>query len=540
MKNKVDAIFLILICGIFLIVANIYNFKTEKFAAPDEFGHFEYIRFLNNNHHFPTLTNKTSFWEAHQPPLYYLFLSPIDLVLKNQISIDNEVKLLRFCSSFLGILSIIFVFLTAKLLFKGKRTIYYSLTLAYSFWPMFLFISGVLNNDALANLLGIMMIYLLVLISRMPLAANNNKLLLIYGVIAGMAFLTKLTLYPVIIFFLMIIFWKNRQNFRNFLKLTLSPAVIICFAWLFRNLIFVGDIFGLEYANKFWKGQHRDLWDFDNFITWLNELVKNFVGVFGHANIGFDPKYYDYFFYFLILIAILLPISLFLIWKKQREKFNIILIIFLFFVVTFLTTFYYSLDNYQPQGRYLLPALFSVTLAFVLSLNILFSKAKYILPIFILVILVLSNRNAFKHIDWTNNHKEIISNDEKYNLISKKWIARYGKWKKNNKNYVLDIKKKNSFLRSNPNLRLDTNLVKSLSVNLKTAEFKKLKVEYRYIGDKDFLSDNSVIKKIHNDGKWHAYEFDLNLRKNDLVQIVRLNFSGSKKGKVEFKKIEID
>jgi len=374
----------------------------------------------------------------------------------------------------------------------------------------------------------------------MPLAANNNKLLLIYGVIAGMAFLTKLTLYPVIIFFLMIIFWKNRQNFRNFLKLTLSPAVIICFAWLFRNLIFVGDIFGLEYANKFWKGQHRDLWDFDNFITWLNELVKNFVGVFGHANIGFDPKYYDYFFYFLILIAILLPISLFLIWKKQREKFNIILIIFLFFVVTFLTTFYYSLDNYQPQGRYLLPALFSVTLAFVLSLNILFSKAKYILPIFILVILVLSNRNAFKHIDWTNNHKEIISNDEKYNLISKKWIARYGKWKKNNKNYVLDIKKKNSFLRSNPNLRLDTNLVKSLSVNLKTAEFKKLKVEYRYIGDKDFLSDNSVIKKIHNDGKWHAYEFDLNLRKNDLVQIVRLNFSGSKKGKVEFKKIEID
>lgn len=305
-------------------------------------------------------------------------------------------------------------------------------------------------------------------------------------------------------------------------------------------MIFVGDVLGLKYANKFWKGQHRDLWSFDNFITWLNELAKNFIGVFGQANIGFDPKYYDYFLYFLILIALLLPISLFLVWRKQREKFYIILIIFLFFVVAFLTTFYYSLDNYQPQGRYLLPALFSAILAFVLSLSILFYKAKYLLPIFVLIVLVFLNRNAFKHIDWTNDHKEIISNNEKYNLISKKWIVRYGKIRRNNKNYVLDIKKRNSFLRSYPNLRLDTNLVKSLSVNLKTAEFKKLKVEYRYIGDKNFLSSNSVIKKIHNDGKFHTYEFNLNLRKNDLVQIIRLNFFGSKKGKVELKKIKID
>lgn len=246
MKNKVDAIFLILICGIFLIVVNIYNFKTEKFSAPDEFGHFEYIRFLNNNHHFPTLTNKTSFWEAHQPPLYYLFLSPIDLALKNRISIDNEVRLLRFVSSFFGVLSIIFAFLTAKLLFKGKRTVYYSLTLAFSFWPMFLFISGVLNNDSLANLLGIAMIYCLVKYNKGKYNTNlqidaNQRIcksdelqcsridLLICGMIAGLAFLTKLTLYPVAIFFLIIIFWKSRHEWRNFLKFTLSPALIICF-----------------------------------------------------------------------------------------------------------------------------------------------------------------------------------------------------------------------------------------------------------------------------------------------------------------------
>ncbi|MFA6296328.1 MAG: DUF2142 domain-containing protein [Patescibacteria group bacterium] len=573
MKNKVDAIFLILMCGIFLIVANIYNFKTEKFSAPDEFSHFEYIRFLNNNHHFPALTNKTSFWEAHQPPLYYLFLSPIDLVLKNKILIDSEIKILRFFSSLLGVLTVIFAFLTAKLLFNPpssclrfgygrqacgttadkERIIYYSLTLAFCFWPMFLFISGVLNNDVLANLLGVMMLYFVVKHNtNIRIYANDTNMrigelrffnldLFVCGVIAGLAFLTKLTLYPFAMLFLIIIFWKNRNNWKDYLKFTLSPALIVCFAWMFRNLIFVGDIFGLKFANKFWEGQHRDLWNFNNFVTWLNELFKNFLGVFGQANIGFDPKYYDYFLYFLILVAILLPVSLFLIWKKQKDKFNIVLIIFLFFIVAFLTTFYYSLDNYQPQGRYLLPALFSAMLMFVLAINIIFAgKLKFIMPVLILIILAFLNKNAFLHIDWTNEHKPLISNDEKYNLISKKWIAKNSKWKNKNKNYVLKINKKDAFLRSDPNLRLDTNVVKCLKLKLKNTEFKKLKVEFRYLGDKDFLSSNSVIKKIHKDGKFHAYEFDFDLRKNDLVQIIRLDFVGSKKGSVEFKKIMIE
>ena len=529
MKNKKDIVFLIVVCLLFLIIAGVYNFKTESFGGPDEFGHFEYVRYLSENHHFPAYKDKITFWEAHQPPLYYMSLAPVDMILKNRVSIDWQVRILRICSSLMGVLAIIFCFFGARLVFPKSRVLTYSAVLAFTFWPMFLFINGILNNDVLACLLGTVMLYFLI---RLFLKGLSRFGLLICGVVVVLALLTKLVLYPVVIFFLAVLLIRNFKKWKDVLLCSFLPALILGGAWMIRNLIVVGDVFGLKYANKFWKFQGQELWG--NFYDWLKALSKNFLGVFGQADIGLDPQNYIYFMTFVLFVICLSPIVLFFIWRRVRDKFGAILICYLYFGVVFLSVLYYSLDKYQPQGRYLLPGLFSVALIIVLSISILIPhKFRIVIPILICLSLGYLNYDAFVHIDWKNDHREIVNQEEEFDMLNKGWKARNGKWKEQDGVFVFSAEG-DSFLRSNPNLRLDTNEIESLNINLRTEDYDEVKLQWRYVGDEDYSESNMIMKKMDKNLK-----FDLSdLRKNDLVQILKLDFGGGEGG-VEFGKLNL-
>lgn len=546
MRDKKDIIFLILACLIFLIAANVYNLKTDVFGAPDEFSHFEYIRYLNLNYHLPVYIDKITFWEAHQPPFYYLLLSPIDLILKNKITISSEVRLLRFCSSLLSVLTIMFAFFIAKTLFKNERLIYYSITLLFAFWPMFLFISGVLNNDNLVNLLGVVMLYLLVKYNTNAGTKSadiriTNADLLICGMIAGLAILTKMTLYPAALFFLAFIFWNNRYNLKNYFRFCLLPAAIILLIWVIRNLIFIGDAWGLKYANKFWQGQYKNLLEWQNFWVWMKDLTMNFWGVFGQANIGLEQKYYDYFIKFIVFILLLSPIILIFYFKKDKQIFKSLLICLLFFVILFNGVFYYSLEKYQPQGRYLLSGLFCIVLLIILTLFWLMPKKNYlIIPYLIILCLTIVNYNAFKQIDWKNARREVVLAEGKNDLLSKKWLAKSGKWKKKNNYYIYKKKKNNSYLLSDANLRLDTNEINKIFFKLKSKDFKRIKLSWKYFGERDFSEENVAQKKIKPNNRWQRFKIKFkNLKENDLIQIVKIELDKNKTGKIKFDAIRI-
>jgi glycosyltransferase involved in cell wall biosynthesis len=72
-----------------IILGTGYNIVTPPWQFPDEFGHHDYIHFVQFHHRLPSYQFPTDSWEYHQPPLYYIS-EAIDSVLSQDFK-DLEI-----------------------------------------------------------------------------------------------------------------------------------------------------------------------------------------------------------------------------------------------------------------------------------------------------------------------------------------------------------------------------------------------------------------------------------------------------------------
>lgn len=300
---------LTLILLLYLILGFIYAIVTPPFEASDELWHYPMVRHLADGNPLPVQVFDPSLagpWnqEASQPPLYYylgaLLTFPIDqsdmeTARKLNPHVDNgvltpdgninlavhdpgadpwsgsllAVRVVRFLSVFLGAATVYLTYRIARETAPGRPEIALGAAAINAFLPMFLFISGAVNNDNLALPLASLALLLMIRIVTQRQANFTSVCWWEWasiGLVVGLAALTKegtLGLFPMAFGTVMVSAWQrlvagghmNRSepsaelwpSIRGLLAamvLILVPALLVAGWWYYRNIVLYGDWLG--------------------------------------------------------------------------------------------------------------------------------------------------------------------------------------------------------------------------------------------------------------------------------------------------------
>src|SRR3989304_3739663 len=186
----------------FILLASIYSVVTPIFEASDELWHYPLVQWLSKGNPLPVQDRKSvGPWkqEASQPPLYYYLTgwatfwidtSDLNAVRRENPHVDNgvitrdgninlvihdparesfpwrgtvlAVHLIRFLSVLMGAVTVWLTYRIALELFPDKEWLALGAAAVNAFTPMFIFISGAVNNDNLTMLLCSLALLLMV------------------------------------------------------------------------------------------------------------------------------------------------------------------------------------------------------------------------------------------------------------------------------------------------------------------------------------------------------------------------------------------
>jgi 4-amino-4-deoxy-L-arabinose transferase-like glycosyltransferase len=329
---------LAIILASFIILGTTYALVTPAFEASDELWHYPMIRHLADGNPLPVQVYDPAGagpWkqEASQPPLYYYLgaaltfwidTSDMETVRWLNPHVDNGVitvdgntnlaihdpalnpwsgtllaiRIVRLASVLLGAATVYLTYRIARLVAPDQPGVYLGAAAVNAFMPMFLFISGAVNNDNLAIPLASLAVLLLIQTVVQRLASPRRWLLI--GAVVGLAALTKegtLGLLPLAWGTAVIASWQAAPapgSWRNIpgwllqatvdFLLLVVPVLLIAGWWYVRNLQLYGDLLGWSafiavLGERSQPASLAQLWDE------REGFLASYWGLFGGVNI---------------------------------------------------------------------------------------------------------------------------------------------------------------------------------------------------------------------------------------------------------------
>jgi hypothetical protein len=331
---------------LYLLLALTYSVVTPLFEASDELWHYPMVKYIAGHWSLPVQNPKATDveqpWrqEGSQPPLYYAlgaaltfwidtddmpqvrWLNPhVDNGIITQdgninlvIHADHEafpwrgtalaVHLIRFVSVLMGAGTVFFTYLIARQVLPGREEIALGAAMVNAFLPMFLFISGAVNNDNLTWLLCSICLWQILRLAKTTQLTNiptfqpsDRRAFLWLGLTLSAGALTKesvLGLLPLTAIAISHGAWR-RRSWRYFFEggiITAGLVAIIAGWWYWRNMRLYGDWLGLDmfYQILGTRGNPaslRQLWG-ERY-----SFAKASWGLFGGLNVPMDDWIYD-------------------------------------------------------------------------------------------------------------------------------------------------------------------------------------------------------------------------------------------------------
>lgn len=401
-------------------------FFTKGDAHPDEFVAKPAIEYYNDNWLIPDIRNlpKEEFNHLYgitrlsELNLYYIFAGKIDKIGK-LLNIDKSYRLFNMIIAFL------MIFIIYKN-FKENPWLLLVLGLTPQVWYIFSYAT----SDAFDYFLSFLIIYQLTVqssflnqIYKLQEFVVNKEVIIklsIMGILLGMLLMGKPNFYVVHILVAYILIYRyiqlsDKRQRIIFIKYTILLALISTLVFLVRyseviyHYGFNKKAVVLEmkdkYANPAYKpstplkekrygfnlrDRGMSLNDFLFKIPFIEYSLKGVVGVYGYYTI-FSTKTYYIMMYVLYIIMILYVLYT-IIKSREYNKLINILILFGIIGISFILSIYHSWNNeLQPQGRYLLPAIFSVVFIFASSID----KAKYVNILLLLLLTYFMSTYSF-------------------------------------------------------------------------------------------------------------------------------------------------
>lgn len=382
----------------YLVLGVLYAILTPPWQAPDEPAHYNYIRQIADAGCCPIIAEgdydfdylealkanqfpddadvSTIEYEDHQPPLYYLLGTPV------YAGANGSLTAQRIFSVVIGAGVIILAYLIVRRIFPEQPLLALASSMLVAFIPQHIAIHASVNNDSLAELT--LALVILGCIRYLRLDQDNLEAVVGLGALAGLALLTKLTVYlPAVLAVAVAISLKTRaqkQSFSWFLQRGVvagAVALILGGLWWVRNAITYGfpDITGLAAHDEVVTGQPTtaSFIEAQGLIPYVSgffrTLFNSFWGQFGWMGVPMPRRVYQIILVFLIVaivggIILIARRSLSIDGKQRRMLFVLLAVL----LATFAGLFIYNLTFAQAQGRYLYPALIPLALMVVLGL----------------------------------------------------------------------------------------------------------------------------------------------------------------------------
>ena len=379
----------------FAALAALFAFIVPPFEAPDEPGHLAYINYFAGHGALTDQNVKalTVFGEGNQPPLYYATASLVSRLLRPDGTVtfalrDNKKHflagggdsfvpryyhpgeptfaassgraafyLLRFFSVLLALLNLYFIYKIAGLFFSDPLIRLMPVALAATL-PQFAYLSGMINNDGLSNLLTTVCLYFTFKLFNESTEPKNYLWL---GLCFGLGLLAKaslLVLLPGLAAVLLYAGWKNKNARVAIVKYSLfgvAVATLLSGWWFIRNLLLYGDLLGRQAEMRALAHivAHRSLFTLLFGTQFCFALFLSFVGAFGWLGVLLPSV--AYYFYEVLMLAAAVGVYLGL---KRAAFVQPKIYLALFFIVLNLGgVIAYNLTFISMQGRLMFPTL---------------------------------------------------------------------------------------------------------------------------------------------------------------------------------------
>jgi hypothetical protein len=408
-----------LLALIALYLASAYGFAivTPYGEAPDEFGHLLYVEHIVNYGKLPDVTPNPYTYESFQPPLYYMIgafavvvgrtltgeslsapLAPFVLARPDRVpGVDLAVLLhppedrwpltaylLRIYSILLGLGLIVLTYATARVIvpWPAPGTVPLLVTAFAALIPQANFIRASISNENMADLVGALIIWLLELHLMRP---YSDKRVFWIGVAFGLALVSKLSVLPLILPALWVLWVRSERGRRVFLRdlAIVGGLAALMGGWLY---IYKWVVYGDPLAYGAWQVMMPPDGVFSlGDLFWFQEpfremLWNSFWGVYGWQQV-FMPEWIYTAFLIGTLLAVIggvyLVVRHALSWGQKGSAFVLLL------TVALLYAFIVQSSTYLVswQGREMYPALSSVCLLLGLGLGGLISGRGAVQPV---------------------------------------------------------------------------------------------------------------------------------------------------------------
>ncbi|MBL8144977.1 MAG: glycosyltransferase family 39 protein [Anaerolineae bacterium] len=404
-----------LIVAAYVVLAVIYSTVTPLFEASDELWHFPMVQFIAETGGLPVQEGVApGLWrqEGSQPPLYYMAAALLtagvdtsDLEWVRRINPHADIGLVRpdgnvnmivhraaaeawpwqgtalavhlarLFSVALGAGALLVTYALGRRLFPERPEVRLGAAALNAFLPMFLFLSGSVNNDNLSNLLGNLLTLEIVILLGARIQPRWWLYVLI-GVTAGAGMLAKFNigfLLPVIAASLVVLSARLRSPRPLLLGGLISGGLTILIAgwWYARNAQLYGDPTGL---NIFLELVGRRAIPANTAQLWAerDSFLQAFWGFFGGVNVPLPGLVYAAF--NLIGAIGLIGAAAFLIRVLIRREWPLYrwwpaLVALFWPIISFLSYLSWTATTPASQGRLLFAALSSILIWIALGLT---------------------------------------------------------------------------------------------------------------------------------------------------------------------------
>jgi len=397
----------ILILVTHLALGVLYSVIIPIWEAHDEWGHYAFVRYLATERAFPPPAVKLveRYDESVQPPLYYILGAlatfwintddGLELTMNPYVTTGDGVggvnfaihrweaesfpykgpvlaiHVTRLVSVLLSTLVVWTTYLIGRSLLPEREEIALGAMAINAFWPQFLFMGSVVNNDIMVTVFSCLVLLFLI---RIAVHGAGFKHWLALGLCLAGAFASKrnaLSLFPLVLVGLSIPAIRELKKVPTPLRWVIVAFLVLSSVlawWLFQNVILRLSYFEayaktLAQARVFLNPStiaERLKWH--SFLDTLQYASITFWAVFGWGNVGIEEWIYD----FVAFICFLAGLGLlFFLGRKSRPQVRLGLVI-LMADVFFLTAMPMYISLYKGRiflmpGRYVLPAISAVS-----------------------------------------------------------------------------------------------------------------------------------------------------------------------------------
>ncbi len=411
-SERISKLAITLIVVLFIILGLAYSIFNPLHEATDELRHYRFVQHLIQRHSLPVQGKVGCSAQGHHPPLYYLLAASVtgwidtgrDVCYeppKNpfwayrywEVGNDNKNQYLhgadesfpwydealaahvaRAVNVLLGAAVVGITWAIGRTIWPKRPNLAVGGAAIVAFNPMFLYMSGSINNDIIAALSGTAVTWALVRLLR-----DDDGLRLrwggLLGVLYGLALMSKFNLVAIILPIGITVTWVawQKRQWRQWLQVNLLiglSTLLLAGWWFVRNQLLYGEPTGFQRLTELW-GVRDPMQSLELALFELPYLWTSLWGRFGYGQVPLPQLIYDSLWWLSLfaMSGLLLPVLL----RQRREirEYGVYVALLLMNVALFFAVVlnYLLVSPAGPMGRFFFPALPSLALLLIYGLS---------------------------------------------------------------------------------------------------------------------------------------------------------------------------